>query len=85
MASIIIGYDGHQGSMNYIAVHPDHSDAGYGKILVAKAERFLKSVGCPKINLCVRTDSDKVVKFYRQLGCAIEPVQLLGKGLIKDD
>ena len=52
---------------------------------MAEAVQALISVGCPKIDFCVRTDTDKVVKFYRQLGYAIEPVHLLGKRLIKDD
>jgi ribosomal protein S18 acetylase RimI-like enzyme len=85
MASIMVGYDGHRGSINYLAVDPDHLGAGYGKILLAEAERLLISVGCPKINFCVRTDNDKVVEFYQKLGYAIEPVHLLGKRLIKDD
>ena len=85
MASITIGYDGHRGSANYLAVDPDLSGAGYGKILMAEAERMLIMLSCPKINLCVRADNDKVVEFYRQLGCAIEPVHLLGKRLIKGE
>ena len=85
MASIMIGYDGHRGSINYLAVDPNHSSAGYGKILMAEAERMLTMLGCPKINLCVRADNNKVVEFYRQLGYAIEPVHLLDKRLIKDD
>ena len=52
---------------------------------MAEAERLLILLGCPKINLCVRTDNDKVVEFYRQLGYASEPVHLLGKCLIIDD
>jgi ribosomal protein S18 acetylase RimI-like enzyme len=35
--------------------------------------------GFPKINFCVRTDNDKAVEFYRQLGYAVEPVHFLGK------
>ena len=83
MASIMIGYDGYRGSVNYPAVGPDYSGAGYGKILLAEAERFLISISCPKINLCIRTDNDKVVEFYQKIGYAIEPVHLLGKRLIK--
>ena len=81
----MIGYDGHRGSINYLAVEPDCARAGYGKILMAEAERFLLSVGCPKINLCVRIGNDKVIEFYEQIGYAIEPIHLLGKRLIKDD
>ena len=85
MASIMIGYDGHWGSVNYLVVDPDLSGAGYGKILIAEAEQLLLSVSCPKINFCGRSDNDKVVKIYHQLGYAVEPVHLLGKRLIKGD
>ena len=85
MASIMIGYDGHRGSINYLAVDLDHLGAGFGKILMAEAKRLLTSIGYPKINFCVKTDNDKVVEFYHQLGYAIEPVHLLGKCLIEDD
>ena len=63
MASIMIGYDGHRGSINFLAVDPDFAGADYGKILMAEAERFLLSVGCPKINFCVRTDNDKAIEY----------------------
>ena len=85
MVSIMIGYDGHRGSINFLAVDPDYVGAGHGKILMAEAERFLLSVGCPKIDFCVRSDNDKVIEFYQKLGYAIEAVHLLGKRLIKDD
>ena len=85
LALIKIGYGGHRGSINYLAVDPDHSGEGYGKILMAEAERLLTSIGCPKINFCVRTDNDKVVELYHQPGYTIEPVYCLGKRLIEDD
>ena len=69
----------------FFAVDPDYARTGYGKILMAEPERFLLSVGCPKINFCVRTDNAKVTKFYQQFGYAIEPVHFIGKCLIKDD
>tara|TARA_B110001452_G_scaffold231724_1_gene208690 strand:+ start:238 stop:522 length:285 start_codon:yes stop_codon:yes gene_type:complete len=85
MASIMIGYDGQRGSINYLAVAPDHSGASYGKILMTEAERLLTLIGCPKIKFCVRTDNDKVVELYHQPGYTIEPVYCLGKRLIEDD
>ncbi len=85
MTSIVIGYDGHRGSIHYLSADPDFLGASYSKILIAEAEQSLLSVGCPKINFCVRTDNDKVVEFYRQLGYAIESVYLMGKRFIKGD
>jgi ribosomal protein S18 acetylase RimI-like enzyme len=49
-ASIMIDYDGHRGSINYLAVDPDFSGAGYGKILIVEDGQFLLSIGCPNIN-----------------------------------
>ena len=49
-ASIMIDYDGHRGSINYLAVDPDFSGAVYGKILIVEDGQFLLSVGCPNIN-----------------------------------
>ena len=46
----MIGYDGHRGSINYLADDPDFSGAGYGKILIVEAGQFLLLVGCPNIN-----------------------------------
>ena len=37
VVSIMIGYDRHPGRINYFAVDPDHSGAGYGKILMVEA------------------------------------------------
>ena len=85
MAAIMIGYDGHRSSIRYLAVDSDLSGAGNGKNLIAEAEQLLLWVACPQINLCVRTDNDKVVEFYRQLGCAVEPVHLLGKRSMKSN
>jgi ribosomal protein S18 acetylase RimI-like enzyme len=36
LASIVIGYDGHRGRINYLAVDPDLLGAGCGKILIAE-------------------------------------------------
>jgi ribosomal protein S18 acetylase RimI-like enzyme len=84
VATIMVGYDGHRGSVNYLAVDPDHTGRGYGKTLMNHAEQFLVSVGCPKINLCVRHDNDAAKGFYQELGYSEERVTFFGKRLIDD-
>jgi len=85
VASIMVGYDGHRGTINYLAVDPDFSGQGYGKTLMIAAEDFLKSIGCPKVQLCVRLDNHAAVGFYSDLGYEIQPVHFFGKRLIADE
>ena len=84
VGTIMIGYDGHRGSINYLAVHPDHQGHGLGRRLVHEAERRLTELGCPKLNLMVRSSNPDMVAFYRGLGYEIDAVTALGKRLIPD-
>ena len=61
------GYDGHRGIMNYLAVSPDFRGKGYGKMLVEKVENKLKQVGCPKVNILVRSDNSEQTTFIKVL------------------
>lgn len=85
IATVMAGYDGHRGWLYYLAVLPQHQRAGYGRAIVAEAERLLRIEGCPKINLQVRTSNNDVIEFYRQIGFASDQVLSLGKRLEKDD
>jgi ribosomal protein S18 acetylase RimI-like enzyme len=85
IASVMIGYDGHRGSINYLAVAAAWQRTGIGAHLMRQAEAFLVDQGCPKINLCVRKDNEAVCAFYNQLGYAVDDVHLFGKRLIPDD
>ena len=78
------GYDGHRGSISYLAVAPDRQGQGVGRALVERIEEMLSQRGCPKINLQVRIDNDQVNGFYEALG--YEPFQVtdFGKRLIPD-
>jgi len=85
IASIMVGYDGHRGSVNYLAIDPEFSGQGLGRLLMEQAEALLVQLGCPKINLCVRHDNEAVLEFYQQLGYAPDHAVLLGKRLIPDE
>lgn len=84
VGSIMVGYEGHRGWINYLAVAPRYQRAGFGRMLMDEAERLLRAVGCPKINLQVRTNNAAAIGFYRQLGFAIDDVVSLGKRLEAD-
>ena len=85
IATVMAGYDGHRGWLYYLAVLPEHQRGGYGRAIVAEAERLLRLEGCPKINLQVRTSNTQVIEFYRRIGFSIDDVLSMGKRLEKDD
>lgn len=85
MASIMIGYDGHRGWINYLAVSPDHRQKGHARMLMREAERLLAAAGCPKINLQIRTSNASVIAFYKAIGYGQDEVVPFGKRLIADE
>ena len=84
MASVMAGYEGHRGWMNYLAVAPRHRGRGFGRALVEHVERLLLERGCPKVGLLVRNSNKEAAEFYRRLGYAQDESISLGKRLIAD-
>ena len=82
--TLMAGYEGHRGWMNYLAVDPELQRRGYGRMLVEHAERVLRDRGCPKINLQVRATNPEAIEFYRKLGYLDDEVVSLGKRLEHD-
>ena len=81
VASVMAGYDGHRGWINYLAVDPVTVRQGLGRIMMDEAEAALRALGCPKINLQVRTTNAAVRAFYERIGYAVDDVISLGKRL----
>jgi ribosomal protein S18 acetylase RimI-like enzyme len=84
IVAVMAGYDGHRGSVFYLAVSPEYQHRGYGRLLMAKIEESLRSMGCPKLNIVVRSSNDKVLAFYDSLGYSTDDVVSIGKRLIPD-
>src|SRR5688572_1125094 len=84
VGTVMAGYEGHRGWINYLAVAPRRQRIGIGRRLMAEAERLLRAAGCPKINLQVRPDNRAAVAFYERLGFAVEGAISLGKRLEHD-
>jgi ribosomal protein S18 acetylase RimI-like enzyme len=85
VASIMAGFDGHRGWVNYLAVAPRHRQMGVGRALMRHVETALTERGCPKLNLQVRATNQQVLTFYERLGYVQEEVVSLGKRLISDE
>jgi len=81
VGTIMAGYDGHRGWINYLAVATDLRCQGIGRALMSAAEAALQVLGCPKINLQVRRTNLAVIAFYRALGFREDEVISLGKRL----
>ena len=78
IGSIMVGYDGHRGWINYLACHPNHRRRGVAKSLMNEAQKLLLERGCPKINLQVRSGNESAVKFYESIGYLDDNVTSFG-------
>ncbi len=85
IATVMAGYEGHRGWINYLAVHPDHRRRGIGRRMMTEAEDRLRAAGCPKINLQVRGSNAAAIEFYERIGFRRDDVVSLGKRLESDD
>lgn len=85
VTSVMVGYEGHRGWINYLAVSPEYQKRGLGKSMMDEAEELLRQQGCPKINLQVRTSNAGVLAFYKAIGFLQDDVVSLGKRLEHDE
>ena len=72
VATVLVGHDGHRGWVYYLAVDPDRRHNGYGRIMMAAAERWLRERGIEKLQLMVRPDNKGVKDFYQSLGYSMQ-------------
>jgi ribosomal protein S18 acetylase RimI-like enzyme len=84
VATIMGGYEGHRGWVNYLAVSPAHQRQGYGRLMMDALEVKLRAMGCAKINLQVRETNLAVVEFYKSIGYNLDHVIGMGKRLESD-
>ncbi len=84
VATVMGGYEGHRGWINYLAVKPSEQRKGYGQAIMQAVEQRIKAKGCPKINLQVRTSNKAVIAFYASIGYGNDHVIGLGKRLEDD-
>ncbi len=84
VATVMGGYEGHRGWINYLAVRPVDQRKGFGRVIMQAVEERLQNKGCPKINLQIRTSNQDVVSFYEAIGYNVDKVVCLGKRLVSD-
>jgi ribosomal protein S18 acetylase RimI-like enzyme len=84
VGSVMVGYEGHRGWVNYLAVHPDHRGRGLGRRLMERAEELLGQLGCAKVNLQVRSSNEEAIGFYRRIGYSVDDSVSMGRRLEVD-
>ena len=81
VGAVKAGYDGVRGWIYSLAVSSNQRKRGIGRNLLFAAEAALVDLGCPKINLQVRSGNADVIGFYQRCGYKIEERASLGKAL----
>ena len=81
VGTAMAGFDGHRGWVYYVAVHSDYRRQGIGSALMIEVEAALAHLGCPKLNLQIRSSNAEVQAFYERLGYLIEDRISMGKQL----
>ena len=71
-ASVLVGHDGHRGTVYYVSVDPEFQREGHGRKLMDAAETWLRKRGVWKLNLIVRAGNTQVIDFYKSLGYETE-------------
>jgi ribosomal protein S18 acetylase RimI-like enzyme len=66
-ATVLVGHDGHRGWVYYVAVDPECRKKGFGRLIMAAAEDWLRMRGILKLQLMVRPDNTQVQAFYETL------------------
>ena len=84
IATLMGGYDGHRGWVNYLAVHPHAQRNGVTTALIQQLEKRLIALGCPKLQLLLPKENIDVYSFYEQLGYEEMDMVCLGKRLIQN-
>ena len=79
--TVLAGFDGVRGWVHKLAVHPDFQRRGIASRLMSAAESGLSKMGCPKINLQVRSSNAEVIRFYKRAGYSVEDRVSMGKKL----
>lgn len=84
IASVMGGYEGHRGWVNYLAVDCEYRRQGLGRQMMEAVEEKLLEKGCPKINIQIRGDNTEAMAFYDKIGYKTDDVVSMGKRLVAD-
>ncbi|MEO1092844.1 MAG: GNAT family acetyltransferase [Pseudomonadota bacterium] len=81
VGAVMVGHDGHRGTVYYLGVDPAQRRVGGGASLMRAAEAWLRQRGVWKLNLLVRETNAEVIGFYEALGYQDQACRVMGKRL----
>ncbi len=68
IGTVIGGFDGRRGMVYHLAVLPGYRGQGVGSALMQEIEKRLRSKGCLKIYLMIKSDQPELLDYYGKLG-----------------
>lgn len=77
-------WDGHRGWIYHVLIAPSHRRQGIATRLIDQVEAGLRALGCPKVNVMVRPDSDGGAEFWVARGYAPNTAVQFGLDLGRD-
>jgi len=81
VGSALGAWDGRRGWIYHVATAESHRRRGVASKLVERVEAALADLGCPKINVIVRDESDGGRAFWKARGYAVHDATQFGKEL----
>jgi ribosomal protein S18 acetylase RimI-like enzyme len=81
VGSALGAWDGRRGWIYHVATVPSHRRQGIATRLIDRVEAGLAALGCPKVNVMVRDDSDGGAEFWRDRGYEAGTAAQYGKEL----
>jgi ribosomal protein S18 acetylase RimI-like enzyme len=81
IGTVMAGFDGVRGWIHHLAVSRSQRRSGVATRLMRAAEAGLLRLGCPKVNLQVRSTNSGVIAFYQAIGYDVEERVSMGKRL----
>jgi ribosomal protein S18 acetylase RimI-like enzyme len=81
LGSALGTWDGRRGWIYHVATAASHRRQGIATRLIDQIEAGLTSLGCPKVNVMVRDDSDGGEAFWSGRGYSTSPARQFGKEL----
>jgi ribosomal protein S18 acetylase RimI-like enzyme len=81
VGSALGAWDGRRGWIYHVATAPSHRRQGIATRLIEAIETGLLALGCPKVNVMVREDSDGGAEFWAGRGYQTSTARQYGKEL----
>jgi ribosomal protein S18 acetylase RimI-like enzyme len=81
IGSALGAFDGRRGWIYHVATAETHRRQGVASKLLDRIEAGLADLGCPKVNVIVRGESDAGRAFWKARGYAVSAAQEFGKEL----